>query len=288
MLCCVYTVFFLTGCASTEDMGKMQYDLIRLKTAVKNIQARMPGQDGRSERIKDLQEQQKATSRSVSDLLIRVQTLTSELQILTGRFEEVRYFSEKSSKELSDKKDSLNTQIKELEIAVNDLKTRLARLESAKIPVQKPAETTAKKTSKDIKKQAQTAGTAIKDVYMSAYRTFKDNKFAEAIEQFEALLKNYPENEYSDNARFWIGESHYKDKQYEEAILAYQELLNKNPKSDKVPGALLKQGLAFYELNDKETGKIILEKLVEKFPDAEQSKVAKKKLSPPIPPKKKQ
>ena len=85
------------------------------------------------------------------------------------------------------------------------------------------------------------------------------------------MLNNYPDSEYSDNARFWIAESYYEGN-YEDAILAYEELFKKNPQSDKIAGAMLKQGSAFYELNDKKTGNIVLEKLIEKFPDSEQAK----------------
>jgi tol-pal system protein YbgF len=274
-------------------VGKLQYDLIQLRSDVRNIKTQIPGQKGElNERLQNLEEQQKATSKAVSDLLIKVQSLTTELRILTGRFDEAQYFSEKSSKELTESKDTLIAQIKGLEVAVNELKEKLARLESAEIPFKKQnpyekAEKAEEQTSKELK-ESRSLGTAkeVKDIYMEAYKIFKENKFTDAREKFEALLEDYPENEYSDNARFWIGESYYKEKNYAEAILAYDELLKKNPESNKVPGAYLKQALAFYELKEEELGKITLEILIEKFPDSEQAKIAEKKLSPPIPVKK--
>ncbi len=286
LLCLVCSVVILTGCASTDEMGRLQYDLIQLKSDVKDLQTRVPGQ-GINE-LKKLEEQQNATNKAVSDLFIKTQDLSSDLQVLTGRFEESRYFSEKSSKELSANKDSLSAQLKALESAVNDLNKRLAVLEPKKKSAkqQKPAEKSKKAAPS---KDNDTADKKeVKDIYMDAYKTFKGNKFSEARKGFKALLSAYPKSEYSDNARFWIGETYYKEENYEEAILAYQELLDKNPDSDKVPGALLKQGMAFYELNDNVTGKIILDKLIEKFADSEQAKIAKKKLRPLTPPKKKQ
>jgi tol-pal system protein YbgF len=128
----------------------------------------------------------------------------------------------------------------------------------------------------------------VKDAYLAAYQAFKEGKSEMAREQFIALLEAYPENEYSDNARFWLAESYYKDGNYEDAILAYEELFKKNPGSDKVPGAMLKQGLAFYALKDRKTGEIVLEKLVEKFPNTEAAKLALKKMNrTSLPPKKK-
>lgn len=295
VLCILCFIFILIGCATSEDVGKLQYDLIQLRSDVRDIETQIPGQKGElNERLQNLEEQQKATSKAVSDLLIKVQSLTTELRILTGRFDEAQYFSEKSSKELIESKDTLIAQIKGLEVAVNELKEKLARLESAEIPLkkQKPEEQTSKELKESRSPEPYGTGRSlgtekvVKDIYMEAYKIFKENKFTDAREKFEALLEDYPENEYSDNARFWIGESYYKEKNYAEAILAYDELLKKNPESNKVPGAYLKQALAFYELKEEELGKITLEILIEKFPDSEQAKIAKKKLSPPIPAKK--
>ncbi len=290
VICLLCSILILIGCATSEDVGKLQYDLIQLRSDVRDIKTQIPGQKGGlNERLQNLEEQQKATSKAVSDLFMKVQTLTTELRTLTGRFEKAQYFSEKSSKELTESKDTLITQIKGLEVAVNELKEKLARLESAEIPFkkQKPDEK-AEEQKSEKSEESRSLGTKkeLKDIYMEAYKIFKENKFTDAREKFEALLEDYPENEYSDNARFWIGESYYKEKNYAEAILAYDELLKKNPESNKVPGAYLKQALAFYELKEEELGKITLEILIEKFPDSEQAKIAKKKLSPPIPAKK--
>ena len=268
-------MFIFAACATPEDVGKVQWEMNELKADVKDIKQRSqalerqkPGQDEQlNKRLSGLENEQKATSNAVSDLLIKVQSLTTELKVLTGRFEESRYFSEKSSKELVEGKDTLIAKVKELEVTVNNLNKKLADLETTKVPAekQKPAE-------------------EVKDFYMEAYKAYKANDFEGAREKFKTILKNYPESEYSDNSRFWIAESYYKEKNYEDAILAYEELIKKNSRSDKIPGAMLKQGLAFYELNDKKTGKIVLEKLIEKFPDSEEAQVAKQKLIPPAPP----
>ncbi len=282
---CVLSLFFLSACASTEDVGRLQWDLNELKTDVKDVKQKSqtfermrPGQEEQlNKRLIGLENEQKATSSAVSDLLIKVQSLTTDVHVLTGRFEETRDFSEKNSKILAETKDSL----KELEITVNALKEKFPKSEET----QSPAE---KQKPEEVEKEKKLPEKDVKDLYMEAFKVYKANDFEDAREKFQTILKDYPENEYSDNSRFWIAESYYKEKNYEEAILAYEELLKKNTKSDKVPGAMLKQGLAFYELKDKKTGKIVLEKLIEKFPDSEEAKIAKQKLASASPPAKKQ
>jgi len=287
--------FILSGCATPEDVGRIQWEVNELKSDVKDMKVKSPTPVERQnldKKLLEIQNTQESTAKSVSDLLIQFQTLTNEFRVLTGRFEEARYQADKSSAELKEDKVKISEKIKELELAIDELKKKIARTEkpqpSAKEEL-KPAEGTesragegtnkpeGKETEKaDSKKEVQKP--EVKDVYMDAYQAYKDGKTVEAREKFSRLLKDYPDSEYADNSRFWIAESYYKDGNYEDAILSYEEVLKKNPKSDKIPGALLKQGLAFYELKDEKTGKIILEKLIQAYPDSEQAKVAKKKI----------
>jgi tol-pal system protein YbgF len=285
--CLIYAAAILTGCASTDETGRLQWEINRIKSDLKTIKKTSQSSAQKGEfntKINALEQKQDATAKTVSDLLIQLQSLTTEFQVLTGRFEEARYFSEKSSAEFMENKDMLTAKITDLELVIADLKKEIGLLKSAPRPVQKEIPDTSKtqlpESSKDIKKEATKPKDAgVKDLYLAGYKLFKEGKTSEARNKFTSLLDKHPENEYSDNARFWVGETYYKEKHFEDAILAYQELFNKNPKSDKVPGAMLKQALAFYAIKDPKTGKIMMEKLIEKYPDSEQARLAKKKLT---------
>jgi tol-pal system protein YbgF len=305
LICALCSVLIISGCASTEDTGRLQWDINELRTEVNNIK-KTTKSTARLEKINkqldDLEEAQKSTGQTLSDLMIQVQTLSSEFQVLTGRFEESRYFSEKSSSELIESKDQLLAKMKDIEFELAEIKKKRdqarvlaeqAKKEEAERAAQLKKAEEAKKAQKIVVKRVkkpvakkEESNSAVKDTYMTAYQDFKEGNIADAREKFQSVLNDFPENDYSDNARFWIGETYYKEGQFEDAILAYQELFDKNPKSDKVPGAMLKQGLAFYALKDQKTGKIILERLIEKYPDTEQAKMAVRKMKKPsVPPK---
>jgi tol-pal system protein YbgF len=279
----------LAGCVSSQDMGSLQYDLIILRSEINELKKDAQIGGKLDDRLKVFEEEQRAAKDSVSDLFMKVQSLTGEFQVLTGRFDETQYSFEKKSKDMTDDREALIAQLKELEFVVHEMQKKLASSAPAKTPDKKQQadETKESEDGTTPKPEGEKAAEKkVQEVYMEAYGTFRESRFPEARKIFESLLKEYPENEYSDNARFWIGESYFKEKNYEDAILAYEELMKENPESEKVSGALLKQGLAFYKLKDEETGKIILEKLVEQFPDSEQAKIAKKKIRPPVPEKK--
>lgn len=309
---CVLACFvILSGCASSEDIGKIQWDINHMRSEIKELKQAAPASHQKNEvdnKLSGIEESQKATAGTVSDLLIQIQSMTSEFQMLTGKFEEVRFFTEQGFKDLTNSKDILTAKVTELEGAVQDLHKQIAdirtalstaeterrmteeKLQAAEAEKEKKAEQ-AKKAAE--KKQEKTAvantstKTKLKDIYMAGYQAFREGKTAQAREDFSSIINNYPENEYSDNARFWIGETYYKEGNYTDAILAYEDLFKHNPNSDKVPGAMLKQGLSFYSIKDEKTGNIILEKLVEKYPDSEPAKLALKKLNKPAVPDKK-
>lgn len=299
-ICAACAFVILTGCASSEDTGKMQWDINELRSEIKELKKTSKSttrMEQLNSKLKEIEETQGLSGRTVSDLLIQVQSLASEFQVLTGRFEESRYFSEKSSSELLESKDMLIEKMKALELAVSNLEKKIKRAQAAPPPVKKvtppkkkaaPAKVK-KETPKKAKKPdtATNVKSAVKNTYMSAYQAFKEGEITKSRKAFTAIINDFPENDYSDNARFWIGETYYKEGKFEDAILAYQELFDRNPKSDKVPGAMLKQGLAFYALKDKKTGKIILEKLIEKYPGSEPARLAIRKINKPVVPPKK-
>ncbi|MDP2277579.1 MAG: tol-pal system protein YbgF, partial [Nitrospirota bacterium] len=115
-------------------------------------------------------------------------------------------------------------------------------------------------------------------VYGAAYASFKDKKYKEAREKFEAFLKEFPKDKLAGNAQFWIAETYDAEEDYAGAIVEYDALLKNYPNSEKAPGALLKQGYSFIEMGDKKAARGILEQLKEKYPKSKEAALAKKKL----------
>lgn len=230
-----------------------------------------------------------AVRESQADMNTRLSQISMGLQELRGRFEENKYSMEKSLKDSSSERDLIRAQIASLESQAKALREKLAALESQASPADPSKGQGSSEKAEPLQADKATDKTAAPQkneqpedrtkAYESAYAAFKETRYKEAREKFEAFIKNYPKNELTDNAQFWIAETYYSEKDYESSILAYETVLKKYPDSEKTAGALLKQGFAFIEIGDNKTGKIILDRLIEKFPDAKEAEFARKKLA---------
>lgn len=284
-------LLLLSACVSTEEFDRVRADLsearrdsVELRKDVDSLREKTAGTVKEDSMV--------AVRENQASMNTRINDLSSGLQELRGRFEENRYFTEKTLKEGGTEKELIRAQISGLEAQVKTLRDRLALLESdalkaketEKQALQQPQQPENAKTEKEaglpakIEEKKET-GDAKPRTFDAANQEYKDKKYKESRELFEKFVKEEPKSDLADNAQFMIGETFYQEKDYESAILAYEALLKKYPGSDRTTAALYKQGLAFIEIGDAKTGRIILAKLVEKHPDAKEADAARKKLA---------
>lgn len=116
------------------------------------------------------------------------------------------------------------------------------------------------------------------ELYDTAYADYTKARYALAIQGFQEYLEAYPTTDLSDNAQYWIGESHYAQKKHREAIADFDRLLKDWPKSDKAPAALLKKGYALSELGQKAESVVQLQYVIHEFPASEEARLARARL----------
>ncbi|GAB4483960.1 MAG: tol-pal system protein YbgF [Thermodesulfovibrionales bacterium] len=284
----------LAGCVSTEEFDRMRADLN--ETRRDSVELRKDIESLREKTAGTVKEDSMAAVReSQANMNTRINDLASGLQELRGRFDENRYFTEKTQKEAGIEKELVRTQISGLEAQVKALREKLAQFEADALkareaekqpmpPTQATENAKPEAAAKEPAEPAKVAekkepGDAKAKIFDIASQAYKEKKYREAREGFEQFMKEEPKSSLADNAQFMVGETYYQEKDFESAILAYEALLKKYPGSDKTAAALYKQGLAFIEIGDAKTGRIILAKLVEKYPSAQEADAARKKIA---------
>ena len=84
---------------------------------------------------------------------------------------------------------------------------------------------------------------------------------------FEEFLAAHGDHELADNARYWLGESHYFREDYNHAVAVFVEGYKISPTGAKAPDNLLKLGMSLSRLGRRDEACATFQELDEKFPD---------------------
>lgn len=270
----------LSGCATTEDVDMLRQDMSKLQREASSSKSELENLKVRTEGVAK-EESFEVVRLNQAEIQSQLSNLAKDIQTLSGRFDENKYFVEKAVKNSSLEMDIMRAQITALERQVKEAKDRLNMIEGQLKQPEGQGERTSEESQKEMQTKAESSPMASSGKvakYEAAYDAFKNKRYRESREKFEAFIKEFPKDELSDNAHFWVAETYYGEKDFEGAILAYETVLKKYPNSQKAPAALLKQGLSFNEIGDKKTGKVILEQLMERYPKSREAELAGKKL----------
>ncbi len=114
--------------------------------------------------------------------------------------------------------------------------------------------------------------------YKLAHGLLESGQTEAARRLFEEFLEKWPKGSYSDNAMYWIAESHYAEKKFRDAALAFQRVRKAFPKGDKAPDALLKLGYCFFAMDMYREALPFLRDFVQSYPRSPLVAKAKKRI----------
>jgi tol-pal system protein YbgF len=131
------------------------------------------------------------------------------------------------------------------------------------------------------------------DIYQAAYIDFSKGSYALAMAGFREFLRRYPDHALAGNAQYWIGEGYVSQaraaanagqndrvaQELEAAVQEFRKVLANYPRSEKAPSALYKEALALIDLKQPAVAQQRLEYLVANFPQAEETPLARERLS---------
>lgn len=204
-----------------------------------------------------------AASRGQIALANEIETLKAEVAKLRGQIEVLANEIESTQKRQKD--------------FYVDLDNRLRKLEPQVPADAKPG---------DAKAPAADPAAEARD-YEAALGLFKAGRHKDATNAFLNFIKAYPASPFLPSAHYWAGSGHYQLGEYKKAIELFSKLAATWPEDAKAPDALLGQANCQQESGDARGARKTLEVLVEKYPASAASAVAKQRLSPRPPPKKK-
>lgn len=117
-----------------------------------------------------------------------------------------------------------------------------------------------------------------RDAYQQAFELLKQRKYAEAVTALNDLLARYPQGQFADNARYWLGETYYVQRNYPAALAEFDRVVQLHPGSTKVPGALLKIGYIQYEQEAWDQARAALQQVATRYPGSTEARLAQSRL----------
>ena len=273
------SAILLASCVYDKEFAYMNDQIIALNRRVTKIQDTQATLDGKLSNDLDVRIQSIRSSQAnaVADL----DQLRGEIKELSGRIEDnERIIKRTVERDLGDQ-DSIKASLTQLKEKVDELDVLVKRQQeylglASKATVEGGSETP--EGPREESTGAEAPGLSETGQYDIALAAFRNGRFEDAMEGFEAFLKKYPKSDRADNAQFWIGECFMALKHYEQAILAYQKVIKKYPGGNKAPNAMLRQAMAFLGIKDKTSTKLLLRKIIKSYPKSNEAEIAQKKL----------
>jgi tol-pal system protein YbgF len=250
------SLLFLASCASSspdeDSVDAMSEDDARQKE-LDEIEALLgverPAEDKKKKSAKD---EDTLGLLSSEDVPVKGQGQSSSPQTITPPP------PTKSTKELESQIAQKDAMIADLKRQVKNQNIQISQLEASKTaPVNVYAGVSGDIPSEEYEQR-----------YQEGFNLFQSRNYKAAIDLFEALLASSSNHSLSDNAQYWIGESHYALGQYRAAIIYFEKVFT-FPKSNKNPDAQFKLGLCYIRLGESDKAREEFQRLLDLYPDSD-------------------
>src|SRR5712672_1527089 len=204
----------------------------------------------------------------------RLDTMSTQVQGLSDNLEEIKSRLGKLNQQLVDVQNSVQSLDAKISGAAAPAPATGLATPTPSFGIPKPASAASSPASGALPAGAPSADT----LYSNGLRDITSGKYDLARQEFQDYLKYYADTDLASNAQFYLGEIAYSQKNYDQAVTEYERVLTNYPKSFKLAPAHLKKGMALIDLGQKTAGVRELRDVVKRFPGTEEERRARAKL----------
>ncbi|MFK5912765.1 MAG: tol-pal system protein YbgF [Woeseiaceae bacterium] len=209
-------------------------------------------------------------SKGLVDIMVRVESMQSELQRLVGEIEVQKHTLDEIKKRQRDLYLDIDRRLLQIERG-SSASTSIPVSESVNTSITQP-ETSQTKTSQPVatipvKNNPRVINKEGEQIaYQKAFDLLRALRYEKATQSFRQFLVDYPNGRYAHIAQYWLAETSYHTRKFSVAVKDYQTLINVYPRSPKRADALLKIGYSQFELKSFAQAKAVLIKLIKSYP----------------------
>ena len=262
--------------AVSKEMIQLETEVQQLQEAIQHLQTT------NDERMGVLQHLVEQTADNVNKMSVRVTDLQTKLQT--------------QNEGGAQKLDGVSGQLQALNDSIDELKSRIARVDKQLHDMQAQTSTLNSGTSSagipgvpgnGPAEGVAPAGTApatspappLQQLYQSGLRDYNSAKYDLATSEFDDVIKYYPREDLAGNAQYYIAEISYRQGKYPAAIKGYDAVLEQFPGNPKAPAAQLRKAESLISLNQKDAGTREMRSLIQRYPQTPEAQQARTKLN---------
>jgi tol-pal system protein YbgF len=200
----------------------------------------------------------------------RLDTMSTQVQGLSDNLEEIK-----------SRLGKLNQQLVDLQGTIQNIDSKIsggAVAPGGTVPTSAPTGSSPQPTGSPIASSSASPAPSADTLYSNGLRDITSGKYDLARSEFQDYLKYYGDTDLASNAQFYLGEIAYSQRQYSQAVAEYEKVLTNYPKSFKLAPARLKKGMARIELGQKSSGVKELREVVKRYPGTEEERRARARL----------
>ena len=116
------------------------------------------------------------------------------------------------------------------------------------------------------------------ELFSSAATQYAQQEYDRAIEGLNTFIATHPQDPRVADARYLLGDSYFLRRRYAEAIPEFDTLIRQFPDSRRIPGALYRGGQARLSMGDR-AGCQLLREVATRYPQAREAASAREDLS---------
>ncbi|WP_394176712.1 tol-pal system protein YbgF [Thalassotalea litorea] len=107
----------------------------------------------------------------------------------------------------------------------------------------------------------------------------KEKKYDQAIQEFKAFTRQYPNSSYAANAHYWLGQLLFNKGQLQEAEAEFNIVIDNHEGSNKRSDAMLKAGMVAQKQNNTDKARQMYRRVVSEYANSSAAQLAKTRLN---------
>ena len=199
---------------------------------------------------------------SFADSRLLVDSVANNIRVLREKVDDTNVRISSFSQEI----EALRVSIPRFPVTVDDSEVTESEGEQVSAPSPEPVLPT-------------NPGISPQRLYDNAWADYSTGQWSLAIAGFDTYIKTFPRSDLTDDAQFYIGETHYNDGRFANAVIAYDEVIVSYSEGDVVPEAQYKKGLALDRLGDTDQARETFQTVLDSFPDSRMAALALQALN---------